>query len=194
MRQRNEAAKSAASSPPAGEADPGAGAGAAVAVAPPPIPIRPAFPPEARCVQHPRTAAQVACDTCGAYMCLTCSFEAGAGTYICPVCAMAPKVELSRQRRTAMIIGFVLAVIASGGIGALSSGALYPLYLSTPPLVAGLIEQFLTFFPALAGVAVSFGAMDRRLGNSPPLVAAAVWNLILLIAYVVIVLLYTLGG
>lgn len=155
---------------------------------PPPLPAL-----NLKCVQHAGVAADSVCDTCGAGMCPTCRFDVPGGMHVCPVCAMAPKVTLSRKRKKGMILGFVFASIATGGMLLLLTGGMLSFYLNSPPFVAVILERLLTFFPALAGVALSVGSLDKKLGNPPALWAAAIWNMILLIGYVIVLIFAVLG-
>jgi hypothetical protein len=198
MRKRRNRAKAAAHVPPvevnvthAAPPDAAAGTDGKPERIPPPMPAvvaaRPPLPDDKRCAHHAKVPAIAVCDTCGAYMCATCIFEVPGGMHMCPVCAMAPKIQLSKSRKTAMAFAYVLAVISTIGMLLLLLGALAPLYTEiSVQLVAVIVERLLTFFPALAGVACSVGVMDQKLGNPTALWVAAIWNTILLVAYLVV--------
>jgi hypothetical protein len=127
-------------------------------------------------------------------MCETCRFDVPGGPGLCPVCAMEPKIKLSRRRLTAMIIAYVLACVATIGTVLLLTGKLAFLFLRYPQFLAELTVALLSFHPALAGVALSVGSMDRKLGNPPVLWAVATWNMILLVAYMVLVVIGTFAS
>lgn len=179
MRQRNERAKSDVFAP-------------ARRAEPPPLPTappvleRPPLPGDLRCVQHSKIAAIAICDTCGAHMCGTCLFDVPGGLHLCPICAMAPKTKLSRRRATAMIVSYVLAAISSVGIAMMFTGGMAQIEEGLPNFVAVLVERFLAFFPSVAGVALSVGSLDKKLGNPAALWVAGTWNVVLAVAYLVI--------
>jgi hypothetical protein len=85
-----------------------------------------------------------------------------------------------------MIIAFVLAAVSSIGTTLMWTGGLVWLYLEAPDFLAVLGERIIVFFPAVAGVALSVGNMDRKLGNPPGLWAAAIWNVVLVVGYLLV--------
>jgi len=101
---------------------------------------------------------------------------------------MAPTKAFSSKRRTRMIIAYVLAVISTIGLSLLLPGILAVLYIDLPNFVGVLVERMLVFFPAVAGVALSVGTMDKKLGNPAGLWAVAIWNVALVVAYLLVLI------
>lgn len=121
-------------------------------------------------------------------MCETCYFDVPGGMHVCPVCAMAPQAKLSRSRARAMVISYVLAVINTIGIAMLFLGGMAGIEEGLPTILAVLVERLIAFFPALGGIALSIGALDKKLGNPAALWIAGIWNVVLAVAYLAVLL------
>jgi hypothetical protein len=152
-------------------------------------PVAPAVPPGSRCLQHPSVEATQKCHLCGAFMCPTCDFALPGNVHVCPVCAAAPRVALSPRRRKCMLGSYAMAVIAMLGTALAMSGILVPMVQSQEAnMERGLLLMFFGFGPALAGMAMGFTAVDRRLTNPMSLWIATIWNTVMVAAYVLLML------
>jgi len=139
------------------------------------------------CVQHPAVPATEQCQTCGAFMCATCDFAAPGGLHFCPACATAPKTGLKGKRRGMLIASLALAVWCSIGLGLLFSGA-FAGFVKTheDQQLLGVLLMLLLMLPAIIGLALGCSAMDRRLANPPGLWVAAVWNGLIVAAFLLL--------
>jgi hypothetical protein len=135
-------------------------------------PAPPAVPAGSCCVQHPSVAATQQCKLCGAFMCATCDFVMPGNLHVCPVCATAPRAALSPRRKKSMIASYVLAAVATLGMGAGFSGLL----AGSNNQERGMFLMFFGLVPALAGMGMGFSAINRRLTNPMSLWIATIWN------------------
>jgi hypothetical protein len=141
-----------------------------------------------RCAQHSTVPALYQCDSCGAFICATCVFDADGGGHVCPTCATRPRDKIGSKRKQSMIWGYVLAVVATLSIVGLRSGVIS--YMASTPQdfnEIALLFSFGTLIPSVAGLAVSFGALDRRLQNPFALKFVAGWNAVILAIYILLV-------
>lgn len=160
--------------------------------APVPVTLAPALAQgqELRCMQHPKAAAIASCDTCHGLICATCMFEVPGQLHLCPNCALNCRIKLSSGRMWAMIGGFVLAAIGTTGFGLLLTGVLVQLVAERMDLrMLGYLILLVIAVPSLVGMALTFGAMDKKLGNPPVLWVAAIWNLVIAASFLVMTLL-----
>jgi len=140
---------------------------------------------EARCVQHPKAAAIATCDTCHGLMCATCMFEVPGGLHLCPGCAMKARNPLTPGRLWSALISLLLAVVGTAGFVVVMTGSLASVVGSEDNVIAiGLLIFLVWFLLPLVGMALGFGAMDKKLGNPPLLWIAALANLLLVGSFV----------
>ena len=124
-------------------------------------------------------------------MCITCDFQFPGGVHACPECAANPNKELSPRRKRTLTWAYVLAVWGTLGIAVLLSGVLASTVETQDDVQAlGLAVMIFIFAPAVAGAAVGFSSVNRRLTNPPVVWVAAIWNGIIL----AILLLLTIVG
>src|SRR5581483_9350020 len=117
------------------------------------------------------------CQSCGAYMCATCDFALPNGLHFCPTCATKPQAALGPKRRRAMIWSFVCAGGASAAfIISLAYAGLHPPHSQVDEQALGVMMMFTTLVPAIIGLGVGLGAIDRRHRNPVSLWAATIWN------------------
>ena len=119
------------------------------------------------------------CNKCKTPICATCDFTFPNDLHICPKCAENNEIVISPKRKKSVIWSFVCA-----------AGALI-LFVVFLVAVQGIrseseLEVFSMLFGTLiiaasaTGVALGIGAMDKRLGNTPSMWIAAVCNMIVL--------------
>jgi hypothetical protein len=146
----------------------------------PAAPAAQAVPEGVRCVQHPHLPAVRQCQSCGAFMCLTCDFALPGGFHVCPVCAAAPKTDLSARRKKLVAGSFALAIWSTIGLAIVMSGALAASVHSKEEVeMLGMALMLLVLLPAIIGMGLGFSAVDRRLVNPPVLWIATIWNILI---------------
>jgi hypothetical protein len=159
------------------------------AVAEPPLlaDLPPAIPVGVHCVQHPAVAATSQCKLCGAFMCATCDFTLPGNLHVCPSCATAPRTEMSPRRKRFMWGAYGFAIFATLGLGLLMSGVFAGMAETKGGESAlGILISLLVLVPAIVGMGMGFSAIDRRLANPMALWIATIWNIILIVAYVLL--------
>ena len=140
------------------------------------------------CTQHPDVNAVRRCGLCAATMCSTCDFELPGHFHLCPTCATAPQTALSPRRKKLIGFAYALAAWATLAIAVSFTGALSGM-VDQSKEAQGAIELLITIFafvPTLGGTALSFSALDKRLGNPPAIWGAVIWNGVLLALWVVL--------
>ena len=151
-----------------------------------PHPVSP-LPGGVMCTQHPEVNAVRRCGLCTATMCATCDFELPGFFHLCPACVSNPHTGLSPRRKRMIGFAYALAAVATLIIGVLFSGALAGTVSTKEELEALYnVIGFLVFGSTVGGVALSFGAMDKRLGNPAVLWGAVIWNAMLLVVWVLL--------
>jgi hypothetical protein len=168
--------------------------------APPPTPLTPTGTLVSdgqdvpRCKGHRSVLATHCCDRCGAHLCVTCVFDAVGGKHLCPSCAMNALRYVGPQRRKSIIWSYVLAVVATLGLGALMSGLLAEATGADPEaeFLLGIIVLAFVFVPSAVGMGISWGTMDRRFVNPVSLWIASIWNTLLCAAFVGLMILGSL--
>ena len=140
------------------------------------------------CTHHPDVNAVRRCGLCSATMCSTCDFELPGHFHLCPTCATTPQTALSPRRKKLIGFAYALAGWATLAIAVLFSGALGEMFdhSKEAQAVVGLLAGILIFVPTLGGTALSFSALDKRLGNPPVIWGAVIWNGVLLALWVVL--------
>ena len=140
------------------------------------------------CSQHPEANAVRRCGLCTATMCPTCDFEFPGHFHLCPTCATNPQTALSSRRKKLIGFAYALAAWATLALAVLFSGALAGLVEQSKEAEAaiGVLAGIGIFIPTLAGTALSFSALDKRLGNPPAIWGAVIWNAVLLAMWVVL--------
>lgn len=132
------------------------------------------------CIMHPGVPAVKLCSSCGAPVCETCVFTFPGEIYLCPICATAPKKDLTGKRKTYLVWSIVMAswvtlytffILCGGVFGLLGNG--------TDELINMAIGVF-WLIPNIIGTALGFAAYDRRLSNPPVVYISIVWNLLFL--------------
>jgi len=141
------------------------------------------------CVQHPTVPATNQCQLCGAYMCATCDFALPGGMHLCPVCATKPRTELSARRRQSRLWSFALAIWCTLGMAGLFGGAFAGMARSLANAqVFGSLLTLGILVPAIVGLSLGLGAIDRRLVNPPSLWVATIWNGLIVAAFLLLTL------
>jgi B-box zinc finger protein len=150
------------------------------------------LPVGVRCVQHPLVQATQQCKLCGAFMCTTCDFTMMGGIHVCPTCATAPRTTLSSRRKGLLIGAYALAGVATFGMALVMSGALADMARTKEgETMLGLLFTFIVLIPAVIGMALGFSAIDRRLANPLSVWVAAIWNVIMVVAFLLLSLIGT---
>ena len=138
------------------------------------------------CAQHPEVNAVRRCGLCGSTMCATCDFELPGAFHLCPTCATTPQTALSPKRKKLVGFAYALAAWSTLALAVFFGGAVLGLFSQNKELeaVIDLVFGLFVFAPTLGGTALSFSALDRRLGNPPVIWGAVMWNGILLALYI----------
>jgi hypothetical protein len=118
-------------------------------------------------------------------MCGTCDFEFPGHFHLCPTCATNPTTALSPRRKKLIGFAYALAVWSTLAIAVLFSGVLVAEDQGQQEAIE-LAAGLLIFTPTLGGTALSFSALDKRLGNPPVVWGAVIWNGILLAVWVIL--------
>jgi hypothetical protein len=114
------------------------------------------------------------------------------GIHVCPACATAPRTALSTRRKGLIIGAYVLAAVATFGMALVMSGALADMARTKEgETVLGLLFTFIVLIPAVIGMALGFSAIDRRLANPLSIWVAAIWNVIMVVAFLLLSLIGT---
>jgi hypothetical protein len=142
--------------------------------------------PATFCRVHPENPAVAYCRNCAAPVCTTCDFQFPNNVHLCAACAAKPPERITPKRKKLLIWAYCLAAWTTLGIIALMAGA----FKGMKAEEAGIILQIFVFVPALVGIGVAFGSLDKRLGNTASVWVAVIWNAIIL----VILLLLTVIG
>ncbi len=144
--------------------------------------------PAGYCVNHPEVAAAASCRRCGALVCSTCEFQIGGGNSYCPSCAMAPPSGMSSKRKALVIWSYILAVVATLGIGLTFLVAMQPQAGNQGVELVGIVFQLFVLLPALVGLALGVSVFDKKLHNPPALWGGPVWNGIILFGAVLLII------
>ncbi|UCG85628.1 MAG: hypothetical protein JSW71_17115 [Gemmatimonadota bacterium] len=145
--------------------------------------------PGVSCSNHAAVQATRSCMYCGSPICDTCAFEFPGPTYLCPACATRPPEVLTPRRRHYLIGSYVSASIATLFLAILVSGLPFDpsQTVEESDAIAGLLTLMI-----LAGsiTGISLGAMARAPGGASPGVvqAARIWNIVLLIGFILLVI------
>lgn len=139
--------------------------------------------PEKECDIHTAVQASQRCSKCSSYMCMTCDFPLPQGNHLCPGCALASNTDMSARRRKFVIIGLVLASIATLFF-AIAMAALFAGVINFSETQAFQLPFVVT--PALIGLAVSSSAQEKHLLNPISVGIAVKWNLLFLAVYTVL--------
>jgi uncharacterized protein YbaR (Trm112 family) len=160
--------------------------------------VRPAVLFEKRalgeCAQHPGQDAFVRCGSCGALVCPTCDFALPGNQHACPKCvASAASRGLSPKRKKMMFGAYGLAVWSMFAFGLSMILAAGP-HSEAEQQGIGYIMTLIVLAPSIAGAALGFGALDKRRGNSLALWVAALWNLLLIVGFLMLSLIGLMRG
>jgi hypothetical protein len=94
---------------------------------------------------------------------------------------------LSPRRKKLLIISYALAGWATFALALLFSGVFADWGQDEVQVRAlEVLIGILFFAPTIAGAAVSFSALDKRLGNPPAVWGAVIWNGLLLAVWVLL--------
>jgi hypothetical protein len=120
-------------------------------------------------------------------MCPTCDFEFPGHFHLCPACATSAHKDLSPRRKKLLIISYALAGWATLALALMFSGVFAEVVDSEAAVRAfEMLIGIVIFLPTIAGAAVSFSALDKKLGNPPAIWGAVIWNGLLLAVWVLL--------
>jgi hypothetical protein len=147
------------------------------------------------CALHPEVMASERCTNCRKAICATCDFAFEGGLHFCPTCATSSQSQGMSGKRKKLVIasyalgawcslGFVLFLIASVAMAGDDKNA---------ETLGGVFTLFV-LFPALIGVGVGIGSLDRRLGNPWYVWGGAIWNGLILAGFVGLMILGMMAG
>lgn len=127
------------------------------------------------CAQHGEVEAVYRCRICASPMCITCDFALPGDMHVCPVCIeKEPSKELSSKRLILMIAGIACAFLGSLVLIVTVTGTFHRALGNSEG--ANMLIGNLMIWPAVAGMACSLAAYDRRLHNSFGIQVARIWN------------------
>lgn len=152
-----------------------------------------AAPVGMKCPRHPAVAAVRTCCQCGQGICATCDFALPGGLHACPECATRKDRSLTGTRRTMLIASYALAAWGSVGLVlllALSATATDPAQVE----MYGILFSIFVFIPTLAGIGLSVGTLESRLGNPPAVWGAVAWNGLVTLVMVALTIIGTFMG
>ncbi len=162
---------------------------------PPKAAAGPLVPAGVCCVQHPQLQATAQCKTCGAFMCDTCKFEVPGGICICPACAASPRTTLSPKRKKMLIGSYALAVWCTVVMGALMAGAFKGMVTDKDDEeMFGYVLMLILVAPAIVGISLGVGVMDRRLPNTMAMWIVTIWNGVILGAFILLMIVGIMKG
>lgn len=144
-------------------------------------------PPTAMCVKHHNSPAVAYCHSCRAPICATCDFAFPGGVHLCPACATNPKPQVSAKRK-----GLINWSI---GLASWSVVILVAMFLMITSAQnrrdaegMGMVAQFLSFFPAIVGLALGVGSFDRRLKTPGIVWIGVIGNGLVVVAWLLLVI------
>lgn len=156
---------------------------------------QPALPLGVMCVTHPSVQAVATCKTCRRPLCPTCDFSFPGGVHLCPNCVTRSQGKMGDKRRRMLVWAYVLAAWATFSLLAMlivsASGAFAS---GTDAEVFGVVCSVVSFLPAMVGMGLGVGSLDRRLGNPPSVIIAAVWNGLVLGVWLLLIVIGTISG
>ena len=169
-------------------AQPAAGAWAPVAT----TPTGPATAPMgAKCQYHQSASAVHLCSECKAPICRTCVFEFSPAVHLCPTCATKPQ-KLSSKRKTAAIWSVALAAWSTVALVALF---VWAAVLSEAEAEAlGAAMGIISLLPALVGVGLGIGGIERRLSNPTLVWVGVIWSGAVVAVWILLILVGTFMG
>lgn len=129
------------------------------------------------CVSHRTVPAVFRCDRCGGCVCRTCVFELPGARHLCPSCAVEGAKTFGPARRNTMFGAMALGAVATVSTALLMFGAFARL-ASDPSsvMLLGFLLIGIALLPALAGLSLAWGAIEKRLHNPVPLWITLYWN------------------
>ena len=136
-----------------------------------------------QCQNHPDVAAVVRCKSCSASLCKTCDFEFPGGIHLCPSCATKTSSPMTGDRKKFLAISYLCAAWVTVLLGLSLSGMFVEMV--EDEFAANLFGLLLTI-PALIGLALSLGSMDKRAGNPASVIASVVWNVVLTVVWIIL--------
>ena len=120
-------------------------------------------------------------------MCTTCDFTFPGDVHLCPVCAAAPRGNLSQRRKKLVIFSFVLAIWATAGMTCLLCGVFAGMARTkADQSLLGIVLMLFVLAPAVAGLTLAVTAKERRLSNPPSIWIATAWNGILVGCFILL--------
>lgn len=145
------------------------------------------------CRVHPDVPATHLCTKCRSPVCDTCAFVFPGGVYLCPSCATTPQKGVTGKRKGRVVWAIVLAVWGTLALVALLAGA--PMMPPSEGEVFGAIMGFLGFVPSMVGLGVGISCFERRLANPPIVWVAAIWNIVIVGVWILLIIVgIAMGG
>lgn len=129
--------------------------------------------PGVRCRNHPEVDAVARCSECSTPICGTCDFQFPGGLHYCPTCATRTSRPLSSGRKSLVIWSMLMAGWVTVFLGVLLSGAMAD---AVTDEAGAFVVGLLIMVPALAGIGLACGSLNKRAGNPPIVWVAVVWN------------------
>ena len=142
---------------------------------------------ERGCPQHPLLPPVAFCKMCGKGSCVTCDFFFPPNLHLCPVCVTTAHAKLTPLRRKYLVTAFVMAAWSSLGVIALISGIFASLAQDAgTEMVLGLAIIAVVTVPSTIGTGVAWAALKKGGPNPIGIWVALAWNVLLLGAMVLL--------
>jgi len=117
-------------------------------------------------------------------MCATCDFALPGGIHLCPACATKPQATLGAKRKVVLVWSLVLAVWCTIGLALVFLGAFAGNKNNEEAL--GVLLVLIVLIPAMVGMSLGMGAIDRRLTNPHILWVATIWNGVIIVIFILL--------
>lgn len=145
--------------------------------------------PERGCPQHPLLPPVAFCKICGKGSCVTCDFFFPPNLHLCPVCVTTAHAKLTPMRRKYLTTAFVMAAWSSVGVVLLFSGVFASMAEGAgAQMVIGLAIIAVVTVPSTIGTGVAWAALKKGGPNPIGIWVALAWNILLLAAMVLLMI------
>jgi len=137
--------------------------------------------PERGCPQHPLLPPVAVCKICGRGSCVTCDFFFPPNVHLCPLCVTTAHAKLTPMRKKYLITALVMAAWSSIGVVLLFSGALAGMAQDkSTEMLLGLAIIGVVTVPSTIGTGVAWAALKKGGPNPIGIWVSLVWNVLLL--------------
>lgn len=146
------------------------------------------------CVSHRKVPAVFRCDRCGACVCATCVFELPGSRHLCPTCTSAGSKVFSRSRSHSVYWSLGLASVATLALVLLVFVAAAAMASAGGEFLYGVMLNLFVLVPAMVGLALAWGAHEKRLSNPATLWVGLFWNAAIAALFFLLVIIGLFAG